>query len=327
MSDEARHVAFGVLSLKEYYAELSRRRDPRAPGVLLRGRRAHARPDALPGRSGSELGVPPKEASRSRRSPPSRRVPQDAVLQDRAQLQEARPARPERRLAAQSVRRDRRASSSRTGRTPAPSTSACSSTPARSSCRIRHRPAPCRARGMDHQGRPREAACSLRRWPTPPTCVSSCCTRCASRGWPTSRRSRGRAASRRDAVEAELADLLAAGMVRYFDKRGSWSLTPTGRAEHARLLRVDLDDAGCVVVVESAYRRILGVNVELLGDHHLVAAGRAGGRAAAGRAPRGARRHRGAGGRARAHAVATVPVCPRLSNGSRQASRTGSPSR
>jgi len=66
------------------------------------------------------------------------------------------------------------------------------------------------------------------------------------------------------AVEAELADLLAAGMVRFFDKRGSWSLTPEGRAEHARLLRVDLADAGCVVVVESAYRRILGVNVELL---------------------------------------------------------------
>ena len=44
MSDEARHVAFGVLSLKEYYAELDRRRDARAPGVRLRGRRAHARP-------------------------------------------------------------------------------------------------------------------------------------------------------------------------------------------------------------------------------------------------------------------------------------------
>ena len=44
MSDEARHVAFGVLSLKEYYAELDARRDPRAPGVRLRGRGAHARP-------------------------------------------------------------------------------------------------------------------------------------------------------------------------------------------------------------------------------------------------------------------------------------------
>lgn len=66
------------------------------------------------------------------------------------------------------------------------------------------------------------------------------------------------------AVEAELADLLAHAMVRFLDKRGSWSLTPEGRAEHARLLRVDLDGAGCVAVVESSYRRILGVNVELL---------------------------------------------------------------
>ncbi len=44
MSDEARHVAFGVLSLKEYYAELSRRRAAGAPGVRLRGGGAHAGP-------------------------------------------------------------------------------------------------------------------------------------------------------------------------------------------------------------------------------------------------------------------------------------------
>jgi DNA-binding transcriptional ArsR family regulator len=66
------------------------------------------------------------------------------------------------------------------------------------------------------------------------------------------------------AVEAELAELLIRGMVRFLDKRDSWSLTPQGRAEHARLLRADLDDTGCVGVVESAYERILGVNVELL---------------------------------------------------------------
>jgi DNA-binding transcriptional ArsR family regulator len=65
-------------------------------------------------------------------------------------------------------------------------------------------------------------------------------------------------------VEAELADLLACGLVRFLDKRDSWSLVPDGRTEHARLLSADLDDAGCVGVVESAYRRILGVNVELL---------------------------------------------------------------
>ena len=44
MSDEARHVAFGVLSLQEYYAAAHRRGDPRAPGVRVRGRGAHARP-------------------------------------------------------------------------------------------------------------------------------------------------------------------------------------------------------------------------------------------------------------------------------------------
>ena len=44
MSDEARHVAFGVLSLKEFYAELTDGRAARAPGVRLRGRGAHARP-------------------------------------------------------------------------------------------------------------------------------------------------------------------------------------------------------------------------------------------------------------------------------------------
>ena len=44
MSDEARHVAFGVLSLQEYYDGPRRGRDPRAPGVRVRGRGAHARP-------------------------------------------------------------------------------------------------------------------------------------------------------------------------------------------------------------------------------------------------------------------------------------------
>ncbi len=46
MSDEARHVAFGVLSLKEYYAELTDAELQGAPGVRLRGRPAHARSPA-----------------------------------------------------------------------------------------------------------------------------------------------------------------------------------------------------------------------------------------------------------------------------------------
>ena len=36
MSDEARHVAFGVLSLQEFYKELTRRGAARAPGVRVR---------------------------------------------------------------------------------------------------------------------------------------------------------------------------------------------------------------------------------------------------------------------------------------------------
>ena len=62
MTDEARHVAFGVLSLQDYYQELSQRRDPRAPGVRLRGGGAHARPVPAAG------GVGPAWACRSRRS-------------------------------------------------------------------------------------------------------------------------------------------------------------------------------------------------------------------------------------------------------------------
>ena len=65
-------------------------------------------------------------------------------------------------------------------------------------------------------------------------------------------------------VAAELDDLLTRGMVRFLEKRDSWSLTPEGRSEHVRLLAADLDGAGCVGVVESAYGRILGVNAELL---------------------------------------------------------------
>ena len=66
MSDEARHVAFGVLSLKEYYDELDQRRAPRAPGVRLRGRRADARP--LPPAGG--VGAHGRRARRHR-CPPS----------------------------------------------------------------------------------------------------------------------------------------------------------------------------------------------------------------------------------------------------------------
>ena len=70
MADEARHVAFGVLSLQEYYAGADRRRAPRAPGVRLRGGRPHARP--LPPAGG--VG-PDGRSTQGRSSPSSCRLP------------------------------------------------------------------------------------------------------------------------------------------------------------------------------------------------------------------------------------------------------------
>ena len=94
MSDEARHVAFGVLVLKEYYAELTRRRAARAPGVRLRGRGAHARPLPPAGGVGAHGRRPQGDRPAACMQAPERQVvPAAAVLQDRAQLQEARPAR------------------------------------------------------------------------------------------------------------------------------------------------------------------------------------------------------------------------------------------
>ena len=106
MSDEARHVAFGVLSLKELLRGPLRGRAPRAPGVRLRGSRAHAGP--VPPAGG--LGPPrhrrqDRAAVRGERSG-SGHVPGHALQQDRAELQEARPARRRRRLAPPEVHRD-----------------------------------------------------------------------------------------------------------------------------------------------------------------------------------------------------------------------------
>ena len=86
MSDEARHVAFGVLSLKEYYDELTDAEMRGAPGVRVRGRRAHARPVPAAGGVGAHgrragQGVLPLRHRRRRTAPA---VPADAVHQDRA---------------------------------------------------------------------------------------------------------------------------------------------------------------------------------------------------------------------------------------------------
>ena len=94
MSDEARHVAFGVLSLQEFYKELTdaemRERQEFAFDVAM--------PAAAPLRAHRDVGA---DGRRSRRGLPhdgqreparAADVPAAAVLEDRAELQEARPA-------------------------------------------------------------------------------------------------------------------------------------------------------------------------------------------------------------------------------------------
>ncbi len=106
MADEARHVAFGVISLQELYSQLTRGRAARTPGVRLRGRRAHEGPH---GHAGGVGAVRRAHQGRHHDPPPgsrARRLPDPVVLQDRAQPQEAGPARRGRRLAADQVHRD-----------------------------------------------------------------------------------------------------------------------------------------------------------------------------------------------------------------------------
>ncbi len=65
MQDEARHVAFGRLALRDYYPQLTRRRARRARGVRRRGVLPDARPLPLRG------GVGDDSAFRSRSASPS----------------------------------------------------------------------------------------------------------------------------------------------------------------------------------------------------------------------------------------------------------------
>ena len=110
MSDEARHVAFGVLSLQGVLHGAHRRGDARAPGVRVRGRGAHARPLPPAGGVGAHGRRREGRARRSCMRGRTRRqmFQQHAVLEDRAELQEARPARRRRRLAARALHRARR---------------------------------------------------------------------------------------------------------------------------------------------------------------------------------------------------------------------------
>ena len=108
MSDEARHVAFGVLSLKEYYAELSDaemlERQEFAFEAAVRMRDRFMQQEVW-----ERMGLKPKEVlPAAHRQPEPPALPADALHQDRPELQEAGPARPQRRLAAPPVRGARR---------------------------------------------------------------------------------------------------------------------------------------------------------------------------------------------------------------------------
>jgi hypothetical protein len=69
-----------------------------------------------------------------------------------------------------------------------------------------------------------------------------------------------------DEVTAELERAAAEGMATKREGRLSgWSVTPVGREKVAALLAAELDDTGARAVVDSAYRRFLAINHDLLG--------------------------------------------------------------
>jgi len=94
MSDEARHVAFGVLSLKEYYEGLS------DAEMLERQEFAfEASYGCATASSSKRLGAHGRAGQGRRRSrhehAVAAAVPDDALLQDRADCKETRSARPQ----------------------------------------------------------------------------------------------------------------------------------------------------------------------------------------------------------------------------------------
>ena len=106
MADEARHVAFGVLSLQEYYKELSaaelRERQEFAfeAAIRMKDRLVNARG------VGAHGGAHRRRGQAHAGGAGARRVPDPALLQDRPEPQEAGPARCGGRLAPHQVHRD-----------------------------------------------------------------------------------------------------------------------------------------------------------------------------------------------------------------------------
>ena len=66
MGDEARHVAFGVLSLRDYYREQPESGEARARGLRVRGRAPDARSVPVPGSLGEARACRRRSAWRSR---------------------------------------------------------------------------------------------------------------------------------------------------------------------------------------------------------------------------------------------------------------------
>ena len=108
MSDEARHVAFGVLSLQEFYAGLTdaelRERQEFAFDTACRLQRRFMQAEVW-----ERMGVDPEAVyARGRPNPPEQQVFQQLLFSKIVpELQEARPARRRRRLVPRPVHRDR----------------------------------------------------------------------------------------------------------------------------------------------------------------------------------------------------------------------------
>ena len=67
-------------------------------------------------------------------------------------------------------------------------------------------------------------------------------------------------------VTAELKGLSEAGLVQHREGRVSgWSLTPEGRAAHARMAAEEVDQTDGRLVIKEAYERFLDINPDLLG--------------------------------------------------------------
>ena len=65
-------------------------------------------------------------------------------------------------------------------------------------------------------------------------------------------------------VESWLAQLAADGLVAHRDVPEGWSLTPAGRAEHARLVGREIDAVGVRPAIEGAYERFRALNGAVL---------------------------------------------------------------